>query len=148
MKKYWILITCLGLLFIGGLLNGTMDKLQFHYGKSIFPQEEGETLLGQDYLFWNPKHSWKNKYEDWPEDKSPAFIGSTTFLVALTDAWHLIKMLMKLCYHFAIVLPLVYLYRFPRWVLFAALIPIHALVGVAFTIAFSWLLVKRESQAA
>lgn len=141
-RKYWILVACLGLIFLGGLVNGVMDTLQFHYSTSIFPQSENETFLWKGRQFWDPKESWKNKYKNWPEDPRPAFPGATTWLVSLTDAWHLLKTIMMLCYHLAIVLPLVYLYKFPRWVLLAAVIPLNLFFGLAFTIMYGYVLVR------
>jgi hypothetical protein len=37
----------------------------------------------------NPRISFRNKYADWPTDKSPAFFGSKTVLVWATDAYHM-----------------------------------------------------------
>jgi hypothetical protein len=37
----------------------------------------------------NPRLSFRNKYENWPHDKSAAFFGSKTVLVFTTDAYHL-----------------------------------------------------------
>jgi len=46
------------LLFIlSGMFEAVMDKLQFHYDLSIFKNFKNQ-------LFWDPKISWKNKYED------------------------------------------------------------------------------------
>ena len=70
------------------------DTLAFHYGKSVF--------AGLDPQFWNPNISWKNKYADWPDDPSPAFILSDTVFVFLTDAWHLFDFLMLMCLFIAI----------------------------------------------
>jgi len=65
------------------------DTLSFHFGKSIFSQ--------LDPMYWNPNISWKNKYTDWPDDPSPAFPLADTFLVFLTDAWHLFDFTMLIC---------------------------------------------------
>jgi hypothetical protein len=37
----------------------------------------------------NPRISFRNKYADWPIDKSAAYFGSKTLLVWTTDAYHL-----------------------------------------------------------
>ena len=68
---------------IAGAFNGAMDKLQFHYGKSIFPANS---------LFWNPKLSWRNKYKDGDPAQGPKSPLSTTLLVGFTDGWHLMQM--------------------------------------------------------
>ena len=63
-----------------------MDKLQFHWYKSIF------SINPRKYYedFWNPYFSWKNKYSN-VSTKEPKFFGSKTIFVFLTDAWHLFK---------------------------------------------------------
>jgi hypothetical protein len=38
--------------------------------------------------FWDERISWKNKYKDWPKNKTATFIGSKTFLVGFTDGYH------------------------------------------------------------
>jgi hypothetical protein len=78
------IIIILILFTFSGIFEAIMDKIQFHYNKSIFPKNS---------LFWNPELSWKNKYKD--DLKTPKFFGSTTFFVIFTDAWHLLKSLSK-----------------------------------------------------
>jgi hypothetical protein len=143
-NKYWMLFTCLLLIFGAGALNGVMDTLQFRYGTSVFPKRQGETFLGKDRYFWDPDVSWKNKYKDWPSDQRPAFPGATTWAVAFTDAWHLAQSMMLLCFHFSIVLLLVYHYRFPRWLLLVAVVPLNWFFGLAFTIMFGKVLRDRN----
>ena len=83
---------------IAGIANGYMDTLQFHYGRSIFPQEDTEDeYFGRGYGFWNPGVSWKNKYRDYPTDKRPKFFLSTTLLVMFTDGWHFTQFIMNTC---------------------------------------------------
>ena len=53
--------------------------------------------------FFNPQESWVNKYKDNNPELGPKFFGSKTFLVFLTDAWHLAKMLMITTFTLAIV---------------------------------------------
>lgn len=80
-----ILLTILGFLLItfAAASESIMDKIQFHYDKSIFKNSK------YNQLFWNPIESWKNK---WKEDlKTEKFIGSSTLFVFTTDAWHLFK---------------------------------------------------------
>jgi hypothetical protein len=144
MKKYLPAIACVALIFLGGLLNGTMDKLQFHYSKSVFPQGPDDKLLGKGELFWNPKLSWRNKYKGGDPELGPAYPGATTWLVSTTDAWHLLKTLMMACYHLAILIGLVWYYRWPKWLLLAAPLPLNAAVfGLAFTIMFHHILIRK-----
>lgn len=80
-----IILTILGFLLItfAAVSESIMDKIQFHYDKSIFKNSK------YNQLFWNPIESWKNK---WKEDlKTEKFIGSSTIFVFTTDAWHLFK---------------------------------------------------------
>ena len=68
---------------LAGLFEAVMDTLQFRFYKSIF--------VGLDHRFWNPEVSWQNKWKDGCPKFGPKFKGSTTYLVFLTDAWHLAK---------------------------------------------------------
>lgn len=138
-----IAIACGLLLLVAGVSNGIMDTLQFHYGKSLFPKVEGETLLGQDREFWDPEISWKNKYRDYDAgDKRPAFWLSTTALVFLTDAWHLFQFIMLSAFQLAIIIPFLYFLRIKWYWALPALIPAKALFGIAFTLMYSYVLVK------
>lgn len=85
------------LLFLAGALNATMDVLSFRYKTSIFSKY---TKLQE---FFNPQESWVNKYKDNNPELGPKFFGSKTFLVFLTDAWHLAKILMITAFTLAIV---------------------------------------------
>lgn len=44
-KNIILLISILALSFLAGLADGTRDVLSFRYGQSVFPQEDGETVL-------------------------------------------------------------------------------------------------------
>jgi hypothetical protein len=68
-----------------------MDKLHFHYNKSIF--YKGHASIDHDF-FWNPQISWRNKYKKRNPEKGPRFLFSTTVLVFLTDGWHLFQFFM------------------------------------------------------
>lgn len=47
--------------------------------------------------FDNVKGSlWTNKYKNDDPSQGPKFWGSTTFFVAFTDGWHLLKLIMKI----------------------------------------------------
>ena len=75
----------LGLLVIAGAANGVMDRIQHHY--YTVPESWNEQ-------FWNPKESWRNKWKDGDHTKGEKFLFSSTFLVGLTDGWHLMKSIM------------------------------------------------------
>ncbi len=77
------------LLAIAGLSKAGQDTLVHHYAGSIFD--------GGHAQFWNPALSWKNKYADWDGgDHTERFVLATTWLVALTDGWHLLDNLRTL----------------------------------------------------
>ena len=65
--------------------NAVMDVLAFKFKKSIFSSFNRE--------FWDPSKSWRNKYKNGYESEGPKFFGSTTFLVWITDGWHLFQFL-------------------------------------------------------
>ncbi len=69
------------LILLSGICKGIQDQTMFHWGLSWTKYLKG--------LFWNPLISWKNKYKNGDPKQGPKFWGSTTFLVAITDAWHL-----------------------------------------------------------
>jgi hypothetical protein len=71
---------------IAALLNAAMDMNFNMFDRSIFSTFKNQT-------FWNPYRSWINKWKGHDASKGPRFFGSTTFLVFLTDSWHLIKSL-------------------------------------------------------
>jgi len=72
------------LIIISGVSKAVMDSLNHYYGNSIFFRFYND-------LYWNPSISWKNKYKNYPDDKSPKFFLSTTLFVMFTDAWHLFQ---------------------------------------------------------
>jgi hypothetical protein len=73
-----------------------MDKLQFHYHKSVFANLNNK-------LFWDPEISWKNKYKNGNSIEGERFRFSSTFLVSLTDGWHLFKLLRNVLMFFSLV---------------------------------------------
>ncbi len=83
-----IIYITLAVLFvaISGISESIMDKLQFHWSKTIFAINPNR----YNAKFWNPELSWVNKYKD-TETLKPKFLGSTTIFVFTTDAWHLFK---------------------------------------------------------
>ena len=87
------------LLFIYcGVCNAIIDKLQFHFKRSIF------NSWWFTEQWWNPKISWKNKYCE--DLKTVKFWGAKTVFVWLTDAWHYIENAM-ICGFICAVLPYV-----------------------------------------
>lgn len=68
------------LLFVSAVAKAVMDKLQFHFDKSVF-------ATAKNKQWWNPKLSNKNKYTI-SKNKFLTWCFST-WLVSVTDAWHL-----------------------------------------------------------
>ena len=85
MTTFSLLIISILFIIISGASEAIMDKLQFHYKKSIFWNEDK-----YNQVFWDPKRSWINKYRI-GSTSEPRFWGSTTYFVFTTDAWHLFK---------------------------------------------------------
>lgn len=76
------------LVSLSAISEAMMDKLQFHFHKSIFKFNP----VKYNQLFWDPSMSWENKYKE-NSMTEPKFYGSTTIFVFVTDAWHLFKFL-------------------------------------------------------
>jgi len=72
------------LVIISCIAKAVMDKLQFHYDRSIFKDFKNQQ-------FWNPGISWKNKWKNGDKSQREAFFLSSTLLVFTTDAWHLFQ---------------------------------------------------------
>ena len=121
-----------------------MDKVQFHWNKSIFsinPKKYWED-------FWNPYFSWKNKYSD-VSTKKPKFIGSTTIFVFLTDAWHLFKFFKNTSIFLSIIFSVMVGYNY-NWsmniLLFSFLygMGLRTLYGLCFTLFFDKILQYKD----
>lgn len=86
------------LVMISGFANANMDIVAHKYSRSIYADKNEN--------FYNPNKSWVNKWKlDENGDPIPGeerFFGSSTFLVATTDFWHLMQMLMLFCFMSAI----------------------------------------------
>lgn len=123
----------LGLILISlsGIAEAVMDKLQFHYNKSIFNDE----YFNQN--FWNPSLSWTNK---WKSDlKTEKFIGSSSLFVFTTDAWHLFKFFRNL--FLFIGLPLI-CYEMTNILLICVIS--RVLFGIFFTLFFNIVLKQNK----
>lgn len=104
------------LFFIAGLCDGTAETLKFH-SFGFF-----HVFRKANKYFWDPAISWKNKYKNHEPDEGPRFWQSTSALVALTDGYHLMRLiknnitiLAAMCF-FAVALisgPPVLWYHFP-----------------------------------
>ncbi len=124
-----IFIISLILVGVSAMAEAIMDKLNFHFEKSIFVNKENQ-------LFWNPIESWKNK---WKEDlKTEKFIGSSTIFVFTTDAWHLFKFIKNTCLFIG--LPLLFMGDIN---IIISMIIARIIYGLVFTVFFDKILVKK-----
>jgi len=128
-----ILLTILGLLFVAAssIAEAIMDKIQFHYDKSIFSDEKYKQT------FWDPTKSWVNKWKD-NSAREEKFLGSSSIFVFTTDAWHLFKFFRNT--FLFIGLQLVALGGLN---IFISIIITRVLFGLIFTLFFDYFLVKR-----
>lgn len=89
------------------ILWAVLDKMQFHPHSwlfSLLPKPKKKEF------YWAPQVSWVYKYKSYRivggkgivHEFTPAFPGSITWLVWLTDGWHLVKILVviSLCLAF------------------------------------------------
>lgn len=72
-----------GLVFVGGSAKGFNETLQFNY--SIFIKK----FPGANRQWFDPRVSWRNKYEGANPDNGAKFFLSTSALVMFTDQYHL-----------------------------------------------------------
>ena len=131
--SYFLSIVILSIFFIvvSGASEAVMDKLQFHFHKSIFS--------GSKYKqeFWDPSKSWVNKYKS-VDTLEPKFLGSTTYFVFLTDAWHLFKFFKNTSIFIALSLAFLISPNFNYDIVFALIYFIlgRALYGMSFSLTF------------
>lgn len=85
-----LLILSIALILLSGMANGLHETLVWHYPKfqKKFPSANAQ--------YWNPYKSYENKCKQGegynPDIRCiPKFFGSTSFLVFLTDAKHLLS---------------------------------------------------------
>ena len=117
------------LVSLAAVAEAIMDKVQFHYEKSIFSHEKYKQE------FWNPSKSWVNKWK--ADHKTEKFPGSSTIFVFTTDAWHLFKFFRNT--FLFVGLPLL---TMSQMNVVIAVVLGRVLYGIFFTIFFDKFLVK------
>lgn len=127
------------LIILAAICNAVMDKLDFHYGRSIFKD------LNPQY--WNMRgESWKNKWKNGDPKQGERFFLSSTVLVFLTDAFHLFKTLQLTFFQLAIIS--VFFFGLPvfhenMWLLILINFAIYKIIyGVIFTLFFNYIFNK------
>lgn len=73
-------------MFLSGMLDGTIESINYHYDNGFKPQ-----AADANDQFWNPELSWKNKYKNGDPSQGPKFFGSTSAFVFTTDAYHALR---------------------------------------------------------
>jgi hypothetical protein len=125
------------LVSVAGISKSIMDKLQFHFHKSIFKQDPVKYYQ----QFWDPTLSWSNKYKEGSMTE-PKFFGSTSYFVFLTDAWHLFQMIMTISLFIGISITSYYCDSFIELLLKVMVLRIF--FGALFTLFFKKLLNSKE----
>lgn len=119
------------ILIIAFSAKSIMDTLQFHFLDSIFKVF--------NHRYWNPAQSWPNKYK-WDSifngELKPRFFGSTTFLVAFTDAWHMSQFI----YLNSIILAISINLEYPWYYNFLG---IRIIYGLVFNLMFDKILIRK-----
>ena len=84
-----ILVIIVVSLILAALCSAQMDMVSdmSHYKYSI------PAKLGWSIEWWCKELSYNNKYKGGKKENGAKFFGSTTFLVWVTDGWHLLKFL-------------------------------------------------------
>ena len=77
------------LVCVGGAAKGFNETLQFNY--KIFEK----TFPGANKQWFDPKVSWRNKYEGGNPDNGSKYFLSTSVLVMFTDQYHLNNFIQK-----------------------------------------------------
>ena len=134
------LILPLVLYCLSGVLDAFMDTIKDHWSTFIFKDKVNAQ-------FWNPAVSWVNKYIDGDIGK-----GHKTFSVlgftfnvpdALTDAWHIAKILREGCNILAIVFALLIPFTYSTLEVFIALIILFGVLrNLCFNLFYNKFLVK------
>lgn len=103
-KKKWKIdgnkILTGGLVLVAGSAKGFNETLQFNY--KIFEK----TFPGANKQWFDPKVSWRNKYEGGDPDNGPKYFLSTSVLVMFTDQYHMNNFIFKTALMSALVIKL------------------------------------------
>lgn len=112
----------IGLVVLSAIANAAQDKISHHFYNSVFKN--------LNPYYWNPEFSWRNKYKNRDPNQGKRFVGSTTFLVWVTDAWHLLKFLWKNLLLLAVVLD------FPNGESWEMIVVYYAIIAIIWGMTF------------
>lgn len=102
-----MVITILLITFaIQGIAKAVKDVLVFHSSKfeTKFPNSNLNF-----WILWPPYSSWRNKYKNGSVSNGSKYFGSTTFLVWLTDGWHLFDSIFNIATYISFAIAFVYI---------------------------------------
>lgn len=122
------------LILIAGMANGTMDILDFHYDKSIFP------VMSK---FWDAQWSWENKYSNLMTEERKKWFNLIPIPVFLTDGWHLMKFIMLNSLILGIILYCYYNNCLSISGLTTSFIIIRSIFGIGFVLMYNLILIKK-----
>ncbi len=123
------IIFVLNWVVIAAWANAVMDTLAHHYSESMF--------RSWNRNFWHPDVSANNKYKDKIKERGPAFFGSTTFLVMLTDGWHLMQFVFHSSWQAAIAVAMV-----DGWMILTYWVGIKIIFSGLFELNYGYILKK------
>jgi len=119
-------------IILAAIANAAMDKINFHFKKSIFP----------DTNWVNPEKSWVNKYKY----KHPVFrFLFSTVLVFTTDFWHMCKFIWLKLILFAILFAAVLVIHYSIIELVIMFILLWALYSFIFEVFFAIIFDKKTT---
>lgn len=116
-----------------------MDTVDFKFNQSIFSNLKSQKAR----YWWNQSEGWKNKYKDRDPSKGPAFPGSTTIFVWLTDAWHFFQMIMLTSFQSAILIGFFVCQPIVWWIFIFAILLMKMIGGFVFEIFWRYLWKKK-----
>jgi len=126
-----IILLVILLVILSAVSEGIMDTLQFHYLSSRFKNFK-------NHLFWDPYHSWRNKYKNGDPKQGERFFLSTTLLVGFTDGWHLFKLLRNL-FLFGSIFTILLFFSVGIYKSIFITIFLRVIFGVSFTLIYKFL---------
>lgn len=137
---FWRVLGMVIFTLLAWIFNAGMDKMVHHYYCSVF--KDFPTPKNKQF-FWQASRSWAYKYKSYLfsligenvyiQDYRPAFPGAKTWLVFLTDGWHLFQEMMWLSLAAAIACGTIFM---PWWITF---IGFRVIGGIAFSIFYHWI---------
>jgi hypothetical protein len=132
MAQIVFIFVILFLFIVSVVAKAVMDTLNFHYERSIFSKCKRK-------YWWDTNESWKNKYKNRDAKNGRAFIGSTTWLVWTTDAWHLFQSIMFTSLELMLALIIVFIIDCNYFMILPIIILIKALRGLVFELFWNYI---------